>query len=1087
MATNNLVPDVVYGLGGGGTEMAFHFLEQEWLLEEVVRPRANRSEDLHVHLFDTATAEQNGVASRVRDVEQRCEELREEYRGTGPTRPGEVTVESTVVTDRMHQNSSTALTGTTEVQNIAEPNGMDADDWWLREEDIDHDLNFAKGVHRRRALAKATLYRAMASREDVRAALDTPEPGRIALFVGLGGGSGSGMLFDVISRLHESDPNNEITVFAALPSGNENSWGVHANAYAALCELEELRLSEDDPLEDVVLYHLDATGYEGKEGDQLVTEGALAEFDEAFAQSVVAYYNADGEDQFNRTEPFAPFTVAVPQVANYNVDAIEEAEALIERRLSELKRMFEADRELVDRAQQVFAELGVPEAHDADLSDEDRVALETRLETLEELADEDLFRELDYVASQRFEEALEDARANVPEEATDDVVALASELQHFATGLSNIDREGRGDTDGLLADVLYAGIQRLAERAELLKRRQEIEDATLRRHVGKYLRVPATGRRELEAAQAQLAGERERLSGELARIEGNLEDSQRELRQRRSERESRVEEATETWVAETETARAELAAHDLSEAETLLRDLRVALEGFGDELQRAESDGEVADADRHPVIEALDGIERYEEEVRKDPMDSFSLVDRDVVETACTTLLEARRLALAANDSPGLVERFVPLTDSGSDSVTARNDLANCREDLQQQGVFNLPNAREQFQVQVTLDVESALESLRDRVSELEARVVETAAEVHPQTPDELDPDAERRVLNAVRRGEDGRETVRSVLAETLADDADLEARVDELAAKRDEVSTQQQRYDPVVSMFEAALSEEYVDFTQAASAAADAREEYDRETRRLGGDGAGAFKRTLQPENVISTAKKDDLADADLLASSVERQVLEDVLDEFQENAMTAEYHGLQERFVEGEETAYYGTDVNVGVVTPVEGSEIRSSMDVGTRLGGAFGVAAPGEPTKGVGVYQTTDERGRSIGPDWGVGVHVFVSGVFLDNLRAVTDQRFRGEYVASTERESQYVHHAHRLEEGLLVRRAAHRYARDEDGAEFYVGSDPAEVADRIRTELLTQVPTHSSAGGADDSAAAADGAGTAVPLDGEENAD
>jgi len=128
---------------------------------------------------------------------------------------------------------------------------------------VNENLDFAKGVVRKRGLGKGIYYKAYSEDDEMSSIVDLPQKGEVAIIAGLGGGTGSGILVDLAYHLKEQHPTSEITLFGVLPNHTE---GIKesTNAHAVLSELEHLRLEGDSPFEDYVLVPIDPTGFDGK-------------------------------------------------------------------------------------------------------------------------------------------------------------------------------------------------------------------------------------------------------------------------------------------------------------------------------------------------------------------------------------------------------------------------------------------------------------------------------------------------------------------------------------------------------------------------------------------------------------------------------------------------------------------------------------------------------------------------------------------------------------------------------------------------------------------------------------------------------
>ncbi len=177
-----------------------------------------------------------------------------------------------------------------------------------------NELDFSNGVNRIRGLSKAIFY--MALSDDVQ---KFPTPGgndKVAIIVGLGGGTGSGMFIDLIQTMLRQ-VRVPITVFAIMPTTNESDNEL-ANAYISLFEIERSVSdvnSRFGQFVNIVLVPIEITGYRG-EGGQAGTVNPMLErdFPESFLYTLMSYYHAQqgaGEDPFKtHQKSVRPFILA---------------------------------------------------------------------------------------------------------------------------------------------------------------------------------------------------------------------------------------------------------------------------------------------------------------------------------------------------------------------------------------------------------------------------------------------------------------------------------------------------------------------------------------------------------------------------------------------------------------------------------------------------------------------------------------------------------------------------------------------------------------------------------------------------------
>jgi hypothetical protein len=339
------LPDRIFAIGGAGKEIAFTLLEAEWVLRDLLQPRPN-PESLKVSILDTAIGERNDDRQRIQDIRTRINEIKADLREDNKNRVGDITIEYKLVTEDIQLTGSIDLIGDDAVPRITAGNGMEESDWWLQPEYINENLDFARGVVRKRGLGKAIYYKAYAEDDQMKTFVDLPDKGKVAIFAGLGGGTGSGILFDLAEELQEQQRTAEITLFAILPNHTE---GVkeNTNAYAALSELEYLSLNDENLFKDRILLPIDPTGFDGKTGNTIQTGEMLEELDEAIIYLVTAYYNnPDLEDPFNSNPSYAPFTIGIPQILRYNVEAITEGREALRNILDKKEESLQAEEEL---------------------------------------------------------------------------------------------------------------------------------------------------------------------------------------------------------------------------------------------------------------------------------------------------------------------------------------------------------------------------------------------------------------------------------------------------------------------------------------------------------------------------------------------------------------------------------------------------------------------------------------------------------------------------------------------------------------------------------------------------------------------
>lgn len=354
-------PDQIIGIGGAGKNIVYQLfappildlespadLTQDdlrgWLIDEVLEPKglsANRHQQIRMDAFvlDTATKEANVDRPRVDRISELLTEREDEH--PDPVRGPSISYVNLVedaTTKARH------LLSDNKVRKLSDQTGISC--WWLDEDMIDPYDDFSGGVVRRRALSKALYGMSQINSDDPLEGIHNAvsSDSDVAMVVGLGGGTGAGTFLDIARLLKRKHSFPDVTLFAILPHSDEDD-DRGANAYAALSELEYLSLTEQNLFESIVLLP------QQSDADQ-------SDFDEAIIRTILSYYtlheNPKNELSVKGSggpEPFAPFTVAAPQVLQYEGGVIKQAKERLEAFYGDREEMLAAESDLHDEVE----------------------------------------------------------------------------------------------------------------------------------------------------------------------------------------------------------------------------------------------------------------------------------------------------------------------------------------------------------------------------------------------------------------------------------------------------------------------------------------------------------------------------------------------------------------------------------------------------------------------------------------------------------------------------------------------------------------------------------------------------------------
>jgi|GEM_PF-732315 len=1041
------VPDRVFALGGAGKEITLNLLDTDWVLREVLAPRPN-PESMTVRILDTAEGEANQDRQRIRDIENRIEELKSELQDIDRGRVGDIDIQYKIVTENIQLDEDIDLVGDDVVPRITQQYGMDPENWWLRGDHIVENLDFARGVVRRRGLGKAVYYKAYAEDDSMRSFVDLPERGSVAIVAGLGGGTGSGTFIDLAEHIRDRVPTAEVSLFSVLPNHTEGA-EESSNAYAALSELEYMSLSDEKQIfEDIVLFPIDPTGFEGKKGDRLQSDSMLQEFDDAFTYALLAYYNNEfSENPFEDTPDYAPFTIAVPQALRYNVEAINESR-------ESLREMLDAKRDALDAEDQLYSKIErfltnhYPSVDDESLRELDRTDLEERLEEVEESLSFELFNELEYQSRAVFDDVLSDARREGDSVVEQVDIAAASANTFDPTGPQIEDFV---DTiDERLGDLLKRELKLLQRRKEILVRKKAIDDSQVRGAV-EYLIDADDGNSVAAGVKVQrLESELEDLREQREDAESDLEEARERLETEREKQSEAVRRDVRDWADGVRDTFERYQRLQNASFDSSFREVRKSLEDYLREINSAESVDEVDQASQQEVINALDGLERDLNQVGVD----FGQHRRDVTE-AMNALADSRKAFLLMNQEESTLEKWSPITTSSEqEREQASQDWNMAQNSLGDTGVFDLSPSSSTYDA--TLVFEDKVEPLRRDIDEKDDRL---RADILEGLRSALeDPGAANlgRVETLLDRGatmDELREEAHDVFAAQVAGTGDIKERVDEIEDDLDDLDSRLESYEAVKEVFDDLINPRstYLDNRETYHRLRQAHDEEESQSVGTTESDEYVYIKTVQPQDVLRLRAEDGIGESRLFSNKQEKQRLRMNLEDLVGNALQQQYNGLNRRKFSGRTSRYNDMNIRVAVLSNAA-EEIREVADFRDDFSEAFSLQSSRGSEHRFGTWDS------ETGGDWDIGVTTFIDGVFLDNIRKLTQA---GGYATDYRRREEelgnmVVHHNYGLQDGFYVRRGdLLNLERDED-REFLVNNSDAEISNRLLGEFIDVVP-------------------------------
>lgn len=1060
------LPERIFSVGGAGKEIALELLESEWVLREILQPRPN-PQTVRVTILDTAEEEENSDRERIADIREQVAALKSELRETGTGRPGDVTIEYKMITRNIQLNDQNDLIGETAVPRITAGNGMDEDDWWVKEQHINENLDFATGVVRKRGLGKAMYYKAYAEDDELSTYIDLPDKGKVAVLAGLGGGTGSGIVIDLARHLQQKQRTAEITLFGILPNHTE---GIreNANAYAALSELEYLNLIDEPAFKDRILLPIDPTGFDGKGGNKIQNSQLLQEFDEAIVYLMAAYYNTVGtEDPFADSPTYAPFTIGIPQILRYNVEAINEGRTALRDILSAKEEAVQAERDIYDQIERFLDDQYGGPSGDG-LRDLDRADLNGRFDEFRSLLDFELFNELEYESVSIFSEIVSDA-AQESEDVSEKIDIVSGSLRAVDTAGQQAGRFV-DNIDETLAEVLEADLKAIVQRHRLLVQKQSIDDSRVRDAV-EYLINSDDGSGNAGVKLNRLETQLSDIEDQRRRLEDELEETVDELETLQQQQADEVDRRVRDWERDAEPILDQYQQVDVEAIESELAALTRELEQFRSEVVNARNETDVDQLSTQPISQQLDDIETELERVGIDFHE-----ERTDIETSLTALKETRKAFLTLNTEEGTFEKLTPWSGKTEQAKEEANRNYRVQKNkLDDGGVFSVGPAGGSFSADVDYDSDAIVTELHDRERELEDEIVHELS----HRLDEFESDLRREFESALDRGGDLerlRPIARSAFEAEIDGTDELQDRKAELESELDDLEQQYETYERTVDLFEE-LNQRREAYANRLAEFNRRRSEYDESessTRTVATErDESVYVKNIKPNDVFRATGDTGIGDSDLFASREENQRVHSALEDLVENVFNEQYSGIKRRSFSKGRQRYNDIKVRVGVLSRAVHQIDPDALDFENRFNSAFDLGASGNR-----VENPYTSWQHDIGDSWDIGVSAFIDGIFLDNLRKMVQaDGYRSGY---DKRRSELgddilVHHNYGLENGFYVRRGEMLNMENDADIGFYL-QDESDIVQGLLDEYVDQIPVSEDDDGGGDESSAGDDAVT-----------
>lgn len=1072
-------PDTIVGVGGTGKQVVTQFLEKDWILEGFFDSAdgdvgGGLTNQLNAFSIDTdnndSTLEQDRtdeerINSKIRRFSSQSDSnARAEYKFIN-------LIEDT---DQQYTNPS-SLTNPDVVSEIVDDQGLDA--WWLRRGRMMSDIsNYAEGVIRKRALSKALYYASEFDAEPLSPMIQRAQQGNwVAMVVGLGGGTGSGLFLDIAKSIYEQS-NARVTLFGVLPKVNSEAADIGANTHAALSELEHLSIDEgaENPFHNIVLLPLNPSKSDDYE-----------EVDEALVHTMMSYYNATGNPDLQNVtrnfdesvggvgpSRFAPFTVAVPQILEYPAGDIEESRKNVKQWISNKNTSLDAENTLYDEVESFLQDhyndvyrrmrsIGNDGAEEFRLREEDIWAIyDDRLEPLEDLLQQPALSTLGYRSAEATGSAIKKMREKIKEKN-----GFSEELEVHRQLLSKVPErfESSPSTaqpdDGQMeafdqdfSELMTRELVTIGRRRDFLRAIDTIEDET----VTEALRS-ATSPYDEGVIGTEVDTKKNSVSSQLTSLESEVYD----FEQIKVAAEDLLENEISTWESQTH--------EDISTFLTL-RDnqsrIKELLSGLKSEIKKDLSS---VQNDTHPS-EVSDEKPDYSGYYAVDDL----LNDLDAepigvqkIEESVDAIREARTYWLEEDTSSWVHNIKQAILGSRSDPFTG---YQTARERIDS-SLFTLSEWNEmQFSCGIR---EGALENRMSALNKREKSLIDDITQEFDNILSDCQPAAAKieSWLNSNQMADDGANGTYDVSDHTILSEIErvtLDGKVDSLRSDLKEIQA-----SDASDVFESICSDSGIvketleallvspvnsELQKKRNKTKNIREDKKKfeglESILLGGGTEFAnsvrsldapqqifvydepsqsyrYIKQLKPEEPGKILGNDDIGKANLWNVRSELTTIRNTLDEFiEDNVANSEYNALVETQVEYD-GSYYDGHIFRNVLMSRMFDNTQSSNALVDEDNSIRDLRGTLENNFYISSGQYTEHK-HGIGDPWSLTMTTFIGGIFLDNIAPATNNR-RGygtqyESRAQDLDEDTLIHHTHGVD-------GADKMGLDSDGAYVY----------------------------------------------------
>jgi len=485
------MPDelTVVAIGGCGKKLISHLYGHEWFF----RYYLSDAKRLNLYTIDTDSNQRADDVRRSKEIEAMVGGMqRTDTRMGGSVKSSHYHLPDLANVERVSSLTSKEIAE--QIKTRRERPLVDV--WWMNDPEYGFDYqmlktvdknivdDFGGGVHRRRAISKAVFYKAITQGGEQFPSFQGHGP--VAIVVGLGGGTGSGMFIDLARYIKEKrGQESKIWLFVVLPAASEGE-KEQLNAAIALTEIEYLNMMDDKLFNYIIVSSLSPTGYvDGGDRKQEVVE-----FDAAFPYMFInSFYlpTADISAIVDAKKDYCGYIFADSHVIEYPVENLRSLRKSFEDVIESLAGIEQNRRKMLKDVSDFLSTNSslYPDEFsktDTEITHDDVNLYRKEIERVKKGWENEITTLLNFRTQSIIASAIAN---NMPEELRDistvnDFDKLSEYVERLKNSLENESKPHENAKDQELYDVIKMNLRRLDEMSHLQKNVLAISEKSAR-------------------------------------------------------------------------------------------------------------------------------------------------------------------------------------------------------------------------------------------------------------------------------------------------------------------------------------------------------------------------------------------------------------------------------------------------------------------------------------------------------------------------------------------------------------------------------------------------------------------------------